>query len=94
LSFKKHLEKYKISLTCALAIENAVAETIEKGRQVYIVGLQGQAENRLDKLGIMKKVPPENLLRDRPTVLRQADDYVDTYLIKFNRDILASKGIS
>ena len=83
-----------LGVTSALALENAIAETIEKGRQVYIVGLQGQAENRLNKLGIMKKVPPENLLRDRATALRQAVDYVNTYSMEFNQDILASKGAS
>ena len=83
-----------LGVTSALALENAIAEAIEKGRQVYIVGLQSQAEKRLNKLGIMKKVPPENLLGDRTMALRQALDYVDAHSINFERDTMASQAIS
>ncbi len=80
-----------LGVTSALALENAIAEAIEKGRQVYIVGLQSQAEKRLNKLGIMNKVLPENLLGDRTEALRKAVDYVNAR--SFKCDTLVSQGI-
>ena len=83
-----------LGVTSALALENAIAEAIEKGRQVYIVGLQSQAEKRLNKLGILNKVPAENLLGDRTVALRQALDYVNAHSVDFKRDTLAAQAIS
>ena len=83
-----------LGVTSALALENAIAEAIENGRQVYIVGLQSQAEKRLNKLGIMKKVPPENLLGDRTMALREALDYVDAHSVNLDRDTIASQTVS
>ena len=82
-----------LGVTSALALENAIAEAIEKGRQVYIVGLQSQAEKRLNKLGILNKVPPENLLGDRTTGLRQALNYVDAHSMNLDRDTIASEAV-
>ena len=83
-----------LGVTSALALENAIAEAIEKGRQVYIVGLQSQAEKRLNKLGILNKVPPENLLGDRTMALREALDYVDAHPVNLDRDTVASQAIN
>ena len=44
-----------LGVTSSLALENAIKEAIDKGRQVFLVGLQGQAEKRLRKLGVMSK---------------------------------------
>ena len=83
-----------LGVTSALALENAIAEAIEKGRQVYIVGLHSQAERRLNKLGILQKIPPENLLSDRTVALRQALDYVNAHSVNFKRDTLTSQTVS
>ena len=61
-----------LGVTSSLALENAIDEAIENGRQVFLVGLQGQAEKRLRKLGIMNKIPSQNVLSDRITALRTA----------------------
>ena len=61
-----------LGVTSSLALENAIEEAVEKGRQVFLVGLQGQAEKRLTKLGVMEKVPPQNILNDRTEALRKA----------------------
>ena len=60
----------------------------------YIVGLQSQAEKRLNKLGVMNKIPPENLLGDRTVALRQALGYVDAHSMNLDRDNIASQAIS
>ena len=61
-----------LGVTSSLALENAIEEAVENGRQVFLVGLQGQAEKRLRKLGVMDKVPPQNMLSDRTEALRKA----------------------
>ena len=83
-----------LGVTSALALENAIAEAIENGRQVYIVGLQSQAEKRLNKLGVMNKIPPENLLGDRTMALRKALDYVDAHSVDLGGEALTSQAIS
>lgn len=86
-----------LGVTSALALENAIAEALEKGRQVFIVGLQDQAEKRLNKLGIIEKIPPQNLMSDRTLALRQAVNYVDAQAVEldqFNQDTLTSQATS
>ncbi|MGK7937451.1 MAG: SulP family inorganic anion transporter [Xenococcaceae cyanobacterium] len=61
-----------LGVTSSLALENAIEEAVEKGRQVFLVGLQGQAERRLRKLGVMEKVPTKNIISDRTEALRKA----------------------
>ena len=73
-----------LGVTSSLALENAIAEAVEKDRQVFLVGLQGQAEKRLRKMGVMEKVPFQNIISDRTTALRQAVSYVDEHLVDFS----------
>ena len=40
-----------LGVTSSLALENAIKEAIEKDRQVFLVGITGQAEKRLEKIG-------------------------------------------
>ncbi len=70
-----------LGVTSALAIENAIEEAVEKGRQVFLVGLQGQAEKRLTKMGLMEKVSAQNIISDRTTALRQAVNYVNEHTV-------------
>ncbi len=73
-----------LGVTSSLALENAIAEAVEKDRQVFLVGLQGQAEKRLRKMGVMEKVPSQNIIGDRTTALRQAVSYVEEHLVGFS----------
>ncbi|MGK7953357.1 MAG: SulP family inorganic anion transporter [Xenococcaceae cyanobacterium] len=61
-----------LGVTSSLALENAIEEAVENDRQVFLVGLQGQTERRLTKLGVMDKVPAQNIINDRTEALRQA----------------------
>ena len=75
-----------LGVTSSLALENAIEEALEKGRQVFLVGVSGQAEKRLRKLGVMDKVPTQNIMSDRATALRGAVDYVEVNSDDFNLD--------
>ena len=68
-----------LGVTSALALENAIKEALEKDRQVFLVGIGGQTEKRLRKLGILNLIPPQNLLGDRLEALRQAFTFVTTH---------------
>jgi SulP family sulfate permease len=61
-----------LGVTAALAVENAVEEAIEKGRQVYVVGASGTTQRRLDKLGLYRKLPAERTSLSRGEALHQA----------------------
>ncbi|MBE9117080.1 SulP family inorganic anion transporter [Lusitaniella coriacea LEGE 07157] len=73
-----------LGVTSSLALENAIKEAIEKDRQVFLVGISGQAEKRLRKMGVMERIPDENIMRDRVTALRQAVNYVDEHVMEFS----------
>ncbi|MDJ0687131.1 MAG: SulP family inorganic anion transporter [Xenococcaceae cyanobacterium MO_188.B32] len=82
-----------LGVTSSLALENAIEEAVENGRQVFLVGLGGQAEKRLRKLGVMEQVPPQNILSDRTTALRQAVAYVDEHVVDFGMDTINPQAI-
>ncbi len=82
-----------LGVTSALALENAINEALEKGRQVFLVGLQGQAEKRLRKLGVIIKIPSKNIIGDRTIALKQAVDYVDEHIADFDTDPISFQTI-
>ena len=61
-----------LGVTASLALENAVEEAVDKGRQVFIVGAAGQTKRRLEKLKVFKLLPPQNLYMDRGEALKYA----------------------
>jgi len=61
-----------LGVTAALAVENAVEEAIEKGRQVYVVGASGTTQRRLEKLGLYKKLPAARTSLSRRDALAEA----------------------
>jgi SulP family sulfate permease len=61
-----------LGVTAAVAVENAVEEAIEKGRQVYVVGASGTTQRRLEKLGLYQKLPAERTSLSRRDALKQA----------------------
>jgi len=61
-----------LGVTAALAVENAVEEAIEKGRQVFVVGAVDTTKRRLEKLGLYKKLPAERTSLTRRDALQQA----------------------
>ena len=83
-----------LGVTSSLALENAITEAIEKGRQVFLVGVSGQVEKRLGKLGVLEQIPEINIFSDRTKALHQAVDYVDSSVKDFDLDPLTSKSIT
>ena len=61
-----------LGVTAAIALENAVKEAIEVGRQVFMVGATGSTENRLRKLKLLDRLPAENITSDRLQALSLA----------------------
>ena len=79
-----------LGVTSALALENAIEEAVDKGRQVFIVGASGQAEKRLRKMGVMSRIPQQNVVQDRTSALRQATNYVERNPSNFGKDPIDS----
>jgi sulfate permease, SulP family len=61
-----------LGVTAALAVENAVEEAIEKGREVFVVGASGTTQRRLEKLGLYKKLTPDRTNLSRRDALQRS----------------------
>ena len=66
-----------MGVSSSLALEEMIEENVEAGRDVYIVGAQGQTWKRLEDLGVTSVVPAANILNNRPKALRSALDYIE-----------------
>ncbi|MFO8238996.1 MAG: SulP family inorganic anion transporter [Prochlorococcaceae cyanobacterium] len=53
-------EVFHLGISAALAIENAVEEAIEVGRNVYVVGAQGTTRKRLEEFRLFEKLPEDH----------------------------------
>lgn len=65
-------EVSRLGVTASLAVENIVKEALAKGRQVYLVGATGSVRQRLQRLNVLDKLPPESLVMSRLEALQQA----------------------
>ena len=54
-----------LGVTSSLAIENAIQEATEEGREVILVGATGKVKSRLEKLGIRRLIPNDHWMNDR-----------------------------
>ncbi|MUG96184.1 STAS domain-containing protein [Scytonema sp. UIC 10036] len=61
-----------LGVTASLAIENAIKDASEQGRQVFIVGAHGKVKRRLEKFGISRFVPQHYMFGHRVEALKQA----------------------
>ena len=59
-----------MGVTASLALENAMQEALDEGRQVHVVGAAGQTHRRLSKLKVFNQLPTEHLYMDRTEALR------------------------
>jgi SulP family sulfate permease len=53
-----------------VAIENAIEEAVEAGREVLMVGATGKVRRRLEKLGIDGLIPEEHWMENRLMALQ------------------------
>ncbi|MBE9067672.1 SulP family inorganic anion transporter, partial [Leptolyngbya cf. ectocarpi LEGE 11479] len=61
-----------LGVTASLAIENAVKEALDEGRQVFIVGATGQTGRRLRNLKVLSLLPPNHIFESREEALKYA----------------------
>lgn len=73
-----------LGVTASLAIENAIKDATEQGRQVLIVGAAGKVKQRLEKFGISRFVPQHNFFIDRVEALKQAVALVNPNAVGVN----------
>jgi len=64
-----------LGVSAALALEEAILEMINAGGSVYIVTTKEQALDRLDKLGVLKKIPEENIFVNRLEALERVSAF-------------------
>lgn len=60
-----------LGVTSSLAIENAIQEAIDAGRDVIVVGATGKVKRRLETLGIAGLIPGQHWMGDRLTALQE-----------------------
>jgi len=61
-----------LGVTASLALENAVQEAVEKGREVFVVGATGTTRRRLEKLKMFELLPPDHTELSRAEALERA----------------------
>ncbi|GAB3475800.1 SulP family inorganic anion transporter [Marinomonas epiphytica] len=61
-----------MDLTVSLALENALKDALEAGCDVYIFSPNGQTTERLEKLGILQRIPHQAFCESRKSALIQA----------------------
>lgn len=59
-----------LGVTAALALENAIQDASDAQRQVFLVGARGKTLGRLEKLGVLRFLPPDHLLATRTEALK------------------------
>ncbi|OKH23093.1 SulP family inorganic anion transporter [Chroogloeocystis siderophila] len=60
-----------LGVTSSLAIENAIQEALDQGREVIVVGATGKVKRRLEKMGIVGLIPGQYWMGDRLTALQE-----------------------
>jgi hypothetical protein len=78
-------EVVHLGLTAALAIENAVEEAIEVGRNVYVVGARGTTRKRLEQLKLYqhcRRITPTSHAT-RPSSMRSAFQFTFRLTFRF-----------
>lgn len=60
-----------LGVTSALAIENAIEEAIDEGREVMVIGANRKVKRRLEDLGIAEIIPKDHWLDDRLLALNK-----------------------
>jgi SulP family sulfate permease len=61
-----------LGVSSALALEETIIDMIRAGRDVFLVGVEGQPRERLEKLGILKQIPADHITDRRTVALERA----------------------
>ena len=66
-----------IGVTASLAIENMVKDACNNKRQIFLVGAKGRVKDRLQKMKLLKLLPPNNCFQKRLPALQEAIAYIE-----------------
>jgi SulP family sulfate permease len=61
-----------LGVSASLALEEAILDMVKAHRAVFVVGAKDQIKERLQTLGIYKRLPPENFMEGRAEALERA----------------------
>jgi len=61
-----------LGVSAALAIEGAILDMIDAGRSVYVVALPGQPRQRLENMGVLQRMPQQNVVENRLTAMERS----------------------
>jgi SulP family sulfate permease len=74
-----------LGVSAALSLEEAILDMTRAGRTVYIVARKGQPLQRLEKMGLLKKIPEENIVESRIVALERLDnDQPDSLFMQYD----------
>jgi SulP family sulfate permease len=61
-----------LGVSAALAIEEAILDMIDAGRSVYVVAAPGQPSQRLESMGILQRIPQQNVVENRLAAMERS----------------------
>ena len=74
-----------MGVTASLAIENMIKDACEKKRQVFLVGAKGKVQERLQKMKLLKLLPPDCRFNERIFALQKAIAYIESSQVKLQK---------
>ena len=66
-----------LGVTASLAIENMIKDAVGKQREVFLVGATGRVEERLSRMKLLRKIPPNHRFDHRLTALKEAIELIN-----------------
>ena len=78
-----------MGVTASLAIENMVKDSCNNKRQIFLVGAAGRVKQRLQKMKLLRLLPPHNCFKERLPALQEAIAYIE--LLDYNLKYKASE---
>ena len=76
-----------IGVTASLAIENIIKDARKQNKEVFLVGATGVVRKRLEKMKLLKLLPPDHCFQERLFALEKAIAYIDSPIIKQNEKV-------
>jgi SulP family sulfate permease len=61
-----------LGVSVSLALESAIIDMLDAGREVFIVGAGEQIIDRLNRLDLLERLPEDHLVEDREEALYRA----------------------
>jgi SulP family sulfate permease len=62
-----------LGVSSSLALEKLVLDDLQQGKEVFVAGAEGDVEARLERLGLLERLPPDHVLPDKSVALEKAE---------------------